>query len=77
MLVLSRKLGERQVIPQCGLVVTVVSVRGNRVRLGITAPADVAVYREEVWPGPATAAEAARPARQEQASEPSTSAFLV
>jgi carbon storage regulator len=48
MLVLSRKRGERIVIPQCGLTVTVVSVQGNRVRLGIAAPADVAVYREEL-----------------------------
>jgi carbon storage regulator len=54
MLVLSRRSGERIVIPHCGVVVTVVSVQGNRVRLGISAPADVAVYREEVWPGPAS-----------------------
>jgi carbon storage regulator len=48
MLVLSRKPGERIVVPCCELVITVVSVQGNRVRLGISAPADVAVYREEV-----------------------------
>jgi carbon storage regulator len=48
MLVLSRKPGERIVIPQCDLTITVVAVEGNRVRLGITAPADVAVYREEL-----------------------------
>jgi carbon storage regulator len=50
MLVLSRKPGERIVIPHSGLTITVVSVRGKKVRLGITAPADVAVYREEVCP---------------------------
>jgi carbon storage regulator len=55
MLVLSRKPGERVVMPQCELVVTVLSVQGNRVRLGITAPEGVSVYREEIWPGPADA----------------------
>jgi carbon storage regulator len=49
MLVLSRKLGERLVVPDFDLVVTVVAVHGNRVRLGISAPPDVHVYREEVW----------------------------
>jgi carbon storage regulator len=49
MLVLSRKLGERILVPQHQLVVTVLAVRGNRVRLGIAAPAGTAVYREEVW----------------------------
>ncbi len=49
MLVLSRKLGERIVVPHCGMTVTVVAVEGDRVRLGIAAPAEVAVYREEVW----------------------------
>jgi carbon storage regulator len=49
MLVLSRKLGERIVVPYCDLTVTVVAIEGGTVRLGITAPADVAVYREEVW----------------------------
>jgi carbon storage regulator len=51
MLVLSRRPGERIVIPHCGLTLTVVSVQGNRVRLGIAAPADVAVYWEEIQPG--------------------------
>jgi len=49
MLVLSRKLGERILVPDCGLQITVVAVKGNAVRLGITAPAETAVYREEVW----------------------------
>ncbi len=49
MLVLSRKVGERIVVPQSELVVTVISVEGNRVQLGISAPAKVAVHREEVW----------------------------
>ena len=48
MLVLSRKLGERIVVPQCGLAVTVLAVKGKAVRLGISAPEDVSVYREEI-----------------------------
>jgi len=49
MLVLSRKPGERIVVPECGLEVTVVGIEGNKVRLGISAPEDIVVYREEVW----------------------------
>jgi carbon storage regulator len=49
MLVLSRKLGERILVPDCGLEITVVAVKGNAVRLGIVAPAETAIYREEVW----------------------------
>jgi carbon storage regulator len=49
MLVLSRKLGERVLVPQCGLAVTVVAIEGNVIRLGFTAPTEVGVYREEVW----------------------------
>jgi carbon storage regulator len=49
MLVLSRKVGEKIVVPACGLTITVVSLKGNRVRLGIAAPEDIRVDREEVW----------------------------
>jgi carbon storage regulator len=49
MLVLSRKLGERIVVPDCDLVITVLAVDGNRVRLGISAPTQIGVYREEIW----------------------------
>ena len=49
MLVLSRKIGEKIVVPACGLIIKVVGVKGTRVRLGITAPEDVRVDREEVW----------------------------
>jgi carbon storage regulator len=49
MLVLSRKIGERIVVPDCELAVTVLAVEGKTVRLGISAPEDIAVYREEVW----------------------------
>ena len=49
MLVLSRRLGERILVPSCELSITVVSIEGNTIRLGITAPPDVGVYREELW----------------------------
>ena len=49
MLVLSRKLGERILVPHCELAVTVTAIEGKAVRLGIAAPDDLRVYREEVW----------------------------
>jgi carbon storage regulator len=49
MLVLSRKVGERIAMPHCDVAVTVISIKGQHVRLGISAPEDVPVYREEVW----------------------------
>jgi carbon storage regulator len=49
MLVLSRKPGERILVPYCELAVTVLAIEGNTVRLGISAPEDINVYREEVW----------------------------
>jgi len=48
MLVLTRKKNERIRIGQ-EIVLHVVEIRGNLVRLGIEAPQDVAVYREEVY----------------------------
>ena len=47
MLVLSRKPGENVVIGG-GITVTVVAVNGNRVRLGIVAPDNVPILREEL-----------------------------
>ena len=49
MLVLTRKLGERIVVPEIGLSITVLKLRSNQVSLGIKAPAKVAVHRGEVW----------------------------
>lgn len=48
MLVLSRKRGERIVIPGCSVTITVAAIKGNKVQLGIAAPAEVAVLREEI-----------------------------
>jgi carbon storage regulator len=49
MLVLSRKLGERIVIDD-HIVVTVLSLEKGQVRLGIEAPREIAVFREEIAP---------------------------
>ena len=49
MLVLSRKLGEKIVIGD-SIVLTVVKIDRNQIRLGIEAPASVAIYREEISP---------------------------
>ncbi len=58
MLVLSRKLGEKILIGD-QIVVTVVKIDRNQIRLGIEAPAEVAVYREEIAPGAAATTTAA------------------
>jgi carbon storage regulator len=47
MLVLSRKLNEKIVIDG-GIIVTVLKIDRNQIRLGIEAPADVRVLREEI-----------------------------
>jgi carbon storage regulator len=47
MLVLSRKIGESIIIDSC-ITVTIVAVNGNKVRLGISAPPDITVDREEI-----------------------------
>jgi carbon storage regulator len=49
MLVLSRKLGERVVVPELGLSLTVLSIEGKQVRLGIAASQQIKLYREEAW----------------------------
>jgi carbon storage regulator len=53
MLVLSRKQSERIRLGD-SIVVTIVRVSGDKVRLGIEAPPDVLVLRDELAPHPAT-----------------------
>ena len=48
MLVLSRKHGEAIVIGN-GITVTVLAVDGDRVKLGVAAPVEVPIHREEVY----------------------------
>ncbi len=50
MLVLSRKLNEKIVI-NGNIVVTIVKIDRNQVRIGIEAPGEVGVYREEILSG--------------------------
>jgi carbon storage regulator len=47
MLVLTRKVGEEIVIDE-SIRITVTAIKGGQVRIGITAPPDVRVNREEV-----------------------------
>lgn len=49
MLVLSRKLGQRVKVGQ-DVRITIVKIDRNSVRIGIEAPHDVTVYREEIVP---------------------------
>ncbi len=48
MLVLTRKLGEVLRIGQ-GITVRVIDVKGKQIKIGIEAPADQLIYREEVY----------------------------
>jgi carbon storage regulator len=48
MLILTRRPGERVVIGD-EILVTVMGVSGHTVRLGISAPGGVPIYREEIW----------------------------
>jgi carbon storage regulator len=48
-LVLQRHEDEAILIPQLDIEIVVVSIRGNKVRIGILAPDHIDIYREEVW----------------------------
>ena len=48
MLILTRRVGETLMIGD-SVSVTVLGVKGNQVRIGINAPKDVAVHREEIF----------------------------
>lgn len=52
MLVLSRRVGQRLVIPSLGVSIIVTRVDGHNVRLGIEAPDHVKVFRSELLPAP-------------------------
>jgi carbon storage regulator len=48
MLILTRRVGETVMIGN-EVTVTVLGVKGNQVRVGVNAPKDVAVHREEIY----------------------------
>jgi len=48
MLILTRKVGESVLIGK-DISITVLSVRGNQVKLGVEAPKEVSVHREEIY----------------------------
>lgn len=49
MLILTRKVGEAITIGDGSIKVSVVEVKGRQVRLGIDAPADTPIHREEIF----------------------------
>ena len=63
MLILTRRVGETVMIGDT-VTVTVLQVRGNQVRVGINAPKDVLVHREEIY----------KRIKEEQAREEETAA---
>jgi len=48
MLILSRKVGESLIISD-DMRVTVLGIKGSQIRIGVSAPREVAVHREEIY----------------------------
>jgi carbon storage regulator len=67
MLILTRRVGETVMIGN-EVTVTVLGVKGNQVRIGVNAPKDVAVHREEIYE---------RIKREEDDAPPSSSTKII
>ena len=48
MLILTRKVDEKLLIGD-DITISVLEIRGNQVKIGVDAPKDVAIYREEIY----------------------------
>jgi carbon storage regulator len=48
MLILTRRVGESLIISD-DMKVTVLGIKGNQIRVGVSAPRDIAVHREEIY----------------------------
>ena len=76
MLVLTRKIGEQIRIGDT-VTVRVLEVRGSQVRLGVEAPADVRIYREEIYHPERETNGAAEPANGSHPQTPAGSTKLT
>ncbi len=48
MLILSRRQGESLIIND-NIIITVLAIKGSQVRIGVSAPIEIPVHREEIW----------------------------
>lgn len=72
MLILTRRVGESLVIGD-NVNVTVLGVKGNQVRIGVNAPKDIAVHREEIYQRIQQEREASADAEPQQTAVPDSS----